>query len=375
VTSAFEPAPRGAGAPIVALGAGWSLECTGCVPVGGGLIHRSFRVTVPGSTPAGPEEHLLLQELNRHVFTDLDALAANVALVGGVLRTPARVRPTVDGRRWFADDDGRGWRLMTWIDNSTPAPATGSPEVAARLGTAFARFHRDVIDVDPERLHVTIPHFHDPARRGERMVELVLADPHGRRADSQGVGHAAHELTVHQELIQVAASWREPAVPTRVAHLDATPANVLVDEASGEVVAVIDLDTVMPSSWLWDVGDLLRTACTRRPRPRPWLGTTPVFAIGGDPVPLPEFVPAAADALIDAYVAEIGGVLTPAELAALPGAGAVVAQEQAVRFLTDYLEGDVYYPVSFPDENLWRALQQLSLIPPMLEYAERKARA
>jgi hypothetical protein len=90
-----------------------------------------------------------------------------------------------------------------------------------------------VIDVDPERLHVTIPHFHDPARRGERMVELVLADPHGRRADSQGVGHAAHELTVHQELIQVAASWREPAVPTRVAHLDATPANVLVDEASG----------------------------------------------------------------------------------------------------------------------------------------------
>jgi hypothetical protein len=100
-----------------------------------------------------------------------------------------------------------------------------------------------------------------------------------------------------------------------------------------------------------------------------------VFAIGGDPVPLPEFVPAAADALIDAYVAEIGGVLTPAELAARPGAGAVVAQEQAVRFLTDYLEGDVYYPVSFPDENLWRALQQLSLIPPMLEYAERKARA
>ncbi|MCU1456064.1 MAG: aminoglycoside phosphotransferase, partial [Actinomycetia bacterium] len=149
--SPFPFAPDGTGDPVVALREGWNLVAKECVPVGGGLIHRSFRAEVESG------EHLLLQELNRHVFTDLDALAANVALVGGALHTPARVRPTVQGRRWFADRDGRGWRLMTWIDGTVQAPSAGGPAVAARLGAAFARFHRDVADIDPERLHVTIP--------------------------------------------------------------------------------------------------------------------------------------------------------------------------------------------------------------------------
>ena len=369
MTGPFPFAPDGSGDPVVALRAGWGLDCGECVPVGGGLIHRSFRITT------GTGEHLLLQELNRHVFTDLDALAANVALVGGALRTPARVRPTVDGRRWFADVDGRGWRLMTWIDGTRQAPRVGGPAVAARLGTAFARFHRDVLDLDPERLHVTIPHFHDPARRFATLLELVGTDPHGRAHSSEEAADALHRLSDQKELIEVAAAWREPSVPTRVAHLDATPANVLVDDESGEVVAVIDLDTVMPSSWLWDFGDLLRSACTRAMEPEPWRQTTSALAARGVAALPPEvFDPAAADALLDAYRAEIGDALTAAELAALPGAGTVVAYEQAVRFLGDHLDGDRYYAVTHPGENLERAQLQLSLLESMQEYADRKAR-
>ncbi len=339
-------APDGRGDPVAALQAGWGLACTACDPVGGGFVHRSFRVeTAPG-------EHLLLQELNRHFFHDLDALAANVALVGGVLRTPARVRPTTTGRRWFADDDGRGWRLMTWIEGTVPASPAGGPAVAARLGTAFARFHRDVSDLDPERLHMTIPAFHDPAGRVATLLDLVRTDPHDRLAGSEEAVDALHRLSDQKRLVEVAGTWREPAVPTRVAHLDATPDNVLVDECTGEVVAVIDLDTAMPSSWLWDVGELLRSACT---------------------TPAEVFDPAAADALLDAYRAEIADLLTPAELDALPRTGAVVAYEQAVRFVSDHLDGDRYYAVSRPGENLERARLQLSLLGSMQEYADRKA--
>ncbi|MCU1456047.1 MAG: MdsC protein, partial [Actinomycetia bacterium] len=261
-------------------------------------------------------------------------------------------------------------------DGTVQAPSAGGPAVAARLGAAFARFHRDVADIDPERLHVTIPDFHNPGRRSEELVELVLTDPHGRVAGSQEVGAVGHELTVHRRLIEVANGWREPAVPTRVAHLDATPTNVLVDDASGDVVAVLDLDTVMPSSWLWDVGDLLRSACCRPPelKPEPSRAIFSVMVGQGPPVPLPEFDPEAADALLDAYRAGVGDLLTPDELAALPISGAVVAYEQSVRFLSDYLEGDRYYAVSHPGENLDRARQQVSLIDPMQAYAERKAR-
>lgn len=340
------PDRSGDGDPAVALQAGWGLTCGACESVGGGLIHRSFRVTVESG------EHLLLQELNRHVFTDLDALAANVALVGGALRTPARVRPTVEGRRWFADRDGRGWRLMTWIDGTRPAPRAGGPVVAARLGTAFARFHRDVLDLDPDRLHVTIPHFHDPARRLAGLLAIAAEDPHGRAA---GARDALAAIDAHLALVDVARGWREPEVPTRVAHLDATPANVLVDEETDAVVAVIDLDTVMPGSWLWDVGDLLRSACTTDAQPE-------------------SFDPVAADALLDAYRVEIGDALTPAELAALPGSGAVVAYEQAVRFVSDHLDGDRYYAVTSPGENLERAQLQLSLLASMQEYADRRSR-
>jgi Ser/Thr protein kinase RdoA (MazF antagonist) len=352
VTSPLPFAPDGAGEPGVALSTGWGLAAAECVPVGGGFVHRSFRVT----TETG--EHLLLQELNRHFFTDLDALAANVALVGGALRTPARVRTTTTGRRWFADDDGRGWRLMTWIDGTIQAPAFTGAEVAAKLGTAFARFHLDVVDVDPERLHVTIPNFHDPARRAGTLAGLVKSDPNGRSASSQA---ALQALGAARALVDVAVGWRSPEVPTRVAHLDATPGNVLLDAESRGIVAVIDLDTVMPSSWLWDVGELVRSGCTRLQ----------------DDATRPEdaevFDEEAADVLLETYTNEVGAALSPAELAALPIAGAVVAYERALQFVTDHLEGDVMFRVDRPDENLERAQLQLSLARSIQEYAERKA--
>ena len=136
-------------------------------------------------------------------------------------------------------------------------------------------------------------------------------------------------------------------VPRRVAHFDAKLDNILFRD--GEAVCLVDLDTLMPGAWFWDVGDLLRSGA----------------AIGAEDDPDPEratAVPERYQAILDGYREAVAGVAEPAELEAAERAGAVITYEQAVRFLTDWIAGDVYYRISRPTQNLDRARAQLRLL-------------
>lgn len=295
----------------------------------------------------------LLQRLNPSVFADPDAVMANVAAVTGHLR--AKGEPTltlVDSRGGgpsSPDDTGALWRMYTYIDGAHPFGVETADD-AALVGRTFGHFHRLLDDLDPNALRVSLPDFHDPARRVTQLESARDDDPHRRSAEARPL---VDELLHLRGLAVAGEALRR--LPARVAHNDAKAANLLVDDCGKNPPVVVDLDTVMAGSVLWDVGDMVRSST----------GTADESAAGV------RFDVARYDALVDAWLGEVSELLTPEERAAVPVAGPVVTFEQAVRFLTDHLQGDVYFRVGFPGENLNRARNQFELLRSMLSILDK----
>src|SRR5205807_224787 len=201
--------------------------------------------------------------------------------------------------------------------------------------------HRGVAGLDPAALVETLPGFHDPARRLAALRAVAADDPCGR---ADGVAAEIGAAEAGEPLAARAADLGARA-PRRVCHYDAKLDNVLFSP-DGEAVCLVDLDTVMPGAWFWDVGDLLRSAATTAAEDEP------------DPSRV-TVEPALYQAILDGYAGGLGpDVATPAETEAVGYAGAIVTYEQAVRFLTDWIAGDVYYRISRPAQNLDRARAQ-----------------
>jgi Ser/Thr protein kinase RdoA (MazF antagonist) len=352
-------------ADVAEAGAGLGLDGvpTDAARVGTGHIHDSWVVTceigAPTATPVAPTApagtRYLVQRINTVIFEDPRALAANLGVVARYLRAPPVMIPTANGSFLWHSPSGQWWRAFEFVEGTITTPNVASAAVAEELGKAFGGFHRDTAGLPPTLLRTILPGFHDPARRRRQLDDVVEADPCGR------VGTSRRELGLLasvDHLAGLAGVLSSTALPARVAHFDAKPANVLFDARSGRARGVIDLDTVMPGSWLWDIGDLIRS------------GTCPAAE---DSVELDEV---SLDlglyrALLGGYLDEAGPLLSAEERAAMASAGLVVTYEQAVRFLTDYLAGDVYYRVDRPAHNRDRFWVQLTLLQSML--ADRSA--
>ena len=303
-----------------------------------GHINDGYLVTADGG-------RYLLQRLNPLVFADPDAVMANVIAVTDHLRANGeptlRLISTVDGAPSWRDREGALWRMYAYIDGHRSF-AVASPDDAAVVGRAYGRFHRLVADLDPARLRVSMPRFHDPAHRLAQLETAAEDDPHHRLPE---VCAMVDTLRTIRQTIDADTALAD--LPVRVAHYDAKAANLLV----GPTVVVVDLDTVMPGSVLWDVGDMVRSST----------GTAEEDVAGVS------FDADRYDALTEAWLTEVGDLLTDGERHAVPKAGLVTTFEQAVRYLTDHLQGDVYFRVTRPGENLDRARNQLDLLRSMIE--------
>lgn len=278
----------------------------------------------------------LLQYLNASVFANPDAVMHNIGIITGHLRRKREPTLTLVPTRHPIDVR---WRMYEYVDG-VPL-AVGSADDAALVGRAYGRFHRLVAEVDPASLRVSLAGFHDPARRMAQLESAVETDRHGRLHDVCAMVDALQTLR-HA----IGADSGLTGLPVRVAHYDAKAANLVV----GHTIVVVDLDTVMPGSVLWDVGDMVRSST----------GTSDESAGAV------RFDSERYQALVEAWLSEVGDLLTPEERAAVPAAGPVVTFEQAVRFLTDHLRGDVYFRVSYPGQNLDRARNQLELLRSMV---------
>lgn len=324
--------------------------------LGSGHIHETYEVGARG--PGGVRRYCL-QRFNEEVFADLAKVMENIRRVTEHLRTRVEARggdpdretltlvPARDGAAYARDEEGVAWRAFLLVEDARTVDVPKAAGEAYHAARAFGRFVADLADLPGPRLHETIPGFHDTPRRLARLAAAVEGDAAGRAGEVRPEVEFALARTPAASRITGALASGE--LPERVIHNDTKINNVLLDAASGEGVCVIDLDTVMPGSFLYDFGDAVRAGAARCAE-----DAAEADRAGVD---LDRF-----RALARGYLEALAGVLTPLEVAWMPHACELLALECGARFLTDHLEGDRYFRVTRPGQNLARARTQFAMV-------------
>ncbi len=322
------------------------------VPIGGGHINDTFKAVDSNSGCA-----YILQRINHNVFTDVELLQSNIERVTAHIRAKLQSRgendidrkvltfiKASDSGKTYVRDGGSYWRVMLMIEDAETRGEI-TPENARKAGKAIGHFQEMLSDIDG-RIGESIPDFHNMELRLCQFRQSIAADSCGRLAQ---VTQLVEELKKREVKACMAERlYREGRMPKRICHCDTKIDNMLFDR-DGEVLCMIDLDTVMPSFVLSDFGDFLRTAAN----------TGREDDLDLDNV---EFDMEIYHAFREGYLEEATAFLTDVEIAALPYAAERFAYMQAVRFLTDYLNGDTYYRIAYADHNLVRARAQFKLV-------------
>ncbi len=313
---------------------------TGLNRHGSGHIHLTYRV----DTAAGA---FLLQRLNARVFPDLDAIADNTARIAAHLAgspgdrlTP---RATRRGGLLHRDAAGQAWRVFDFLAGTVSYDIAPGPAIIEAAARAFGEFQKRLADLPGPPLRETLPGFHDTRLRFARLEQAAAADPAGRRSG------CVAELEALLGRRHLASALQDLQLPVRTVHNDTKLNNLLFGAVSGEPRCVIDWDTTMPGLAAHDFGDMVRTMAGDCAEDEP--DTARV-----------RLVPERLEAIRRGYLSAVADWLTPAEIASLDLGARTLLFEQACRFLTDHLQGDVYYPVHRPDHNRVRTRVQLALL-------------
>ena len=328
---------------------------------GKGHINDTFCVVC--KTPEGGTARFILQRLSQAAFPHPEEVMENfvgitsylrreiLAEGGDPLRETLSLVKTGDGADFVTDAEGRAWRLMPFIENAE-CYQSATPELFAASGRAFGRFQYMLRDYPARTLHETIPHFHDTESRFEQFLAALEADKLNR---AEGVSPEIQFILRRKADCGVALrALREGKLPLRVTHNDTKLNNILIDRDTREGICIIDLDTTMPGLAINDFGDSIRFGANHCMEDEQDL-TKVNFDIS------------LYEVFTRGFLEGARGSLTPAELEYLPWGARLMTLECGIRFLTDYLDGDHYFHVSHPRQNLDRARTQLKLVKDMEE--------
>ncbi len=322
---------------------------------GNGHVNQTFVVETT-------ERRYILQHLNTSVFKRPHEVMANIEAVTEHLRRcliaagedaergTMRVIYTHNGAHGYTDSEGRFWRAYDFVENTICRLLVDSPETFARVGEAFGDFQRRLSDFPAETLYESIPLFHDTTNRYANFLASLQADPMDRAKDIEPEIRAIQGRADRVSLIVDALASGE--IPLRVTHNDTKLSNLLLDAETEKSVCIIDLDTVMPGSALYDFGDSIRAGASSADEDEQDLSKV-------------HFLPAMFEAYAYGFLKGTAGALTPRELELLPDGAYLMTLECAIRFLGDYLDGDIYFHTTYPTHNLIRARTQLKLLEEM----------
>jgi Phosphotransferase enzyme family len=325
-----------------------------------GHINDTYLIT---SDLAGVPEQFIFQRINHFVFRDPEGLMANFEKITRHLRSRLEKLPGRDpdretlnllysrsGRCCYVSPAGEYWRAYRFVGDVHIVNVAARPEEAFEAGLAFGRFQRLLSDLDAASLRETIPFFHHTPRRFSRFREVLARDSQNRAREAQdAVAFAFEREPMTGVITDALAAGR---LPLRITHNDTKINNVLFDNRTGKAICVIDLDTTMPGSSLYDFGDMVRT-------------TTSFAAEDEKDLSRVKLEMEMFRALAEGYLREAGDFLTSRELDLLVFSGKLITFTIGLRFLTDFLEGDVYFRVHRPGQNLDRARAQFALVRSM----------
>ena len=333
---------------------------TEAIPYGSGHINDTVRLTC--ELENGKQKRYILQRMNDDIFKNPVELMENVMNVTSFLRKKIEERGgdperetlnvirTVDGKNFLKDEDGDFWRTYIFIENATSLDMVRTPEDFYNSAVAFGNFELLRQDYPAAPLDETIPNFHNTVSRFADFKKAVEEDVCGRAKEVQDEIRFVMEREADTHVICDALAKGE--IPLRVTHNDTKLNNIMIDNETGKGICVIDLDTVMPGSALYDYGDSIRFGASTGAEDEKNLdlvscdmGLFEIYTKG--------------------YVEGCGGSLTEKEIRMMPMGAKLMTLECGMRFLADYLQGDVYFKIHRPEHNLDRCRTQFKLVADM----------
>jgi hypothetical protein len=331
-------------------------------PYGSGHIHDTFLVETDGP------DNYILQRLNSNVFKNVPQMQENIERVTMHIRKKLLLKKSQDikrecltfinsisGKTWITDSDGSYWRISIYIPDHRTYDIMDTPLKALEAGKAIGRFQAMLADFSGEPLNETIPYFQHVGKRLETL-SIKIKEDRVHRAGS--VKDEIGFITERAERMKVIINLGiEGVIPLRITHNDTKFNNILLDK-NDKALCLIDLDTVMPGFIHYDFGDAMRTGANSAAEDEADLSKV-------------NFDISMFKAFSEGYLSEAATFLTRSELEYLAFSPLLITYTQAVRFLTDYIDGDRYYKIHHPGHNLQRTRSQIQLVKSMEEqYSE-----
>ncbi|MCQ2417399.1 MAG: aminoglycoside phosphotransferase family protein [Oscillospiraceae bacterium] len=324
-------------------------EMSAYTTITNGNINTTYRVTYRNED--GSEKSYIFQRINTVVFHNPIQIMQNIDLVTTHIRSKCpnertlHFHHTSEGKNYLFTDDDAFWRVMNWVDSITFDTCTDLAVIEA-TGAAFGKFQNQLSDFDGSKLFETIPDFHNTKKRLDTLFAHVAEDPCQRVADVKA--EIDYLASVRELAGSLSVRYAEGAFPVRVTHNDTKSNNVLFDKETKMPIVVIDLDTVMPGMAMYDFGDAVRFIANTAAEDEADLS-------------LVSFDTEKFAAFCKGFLGEVGRSLTQAEIDSLVLASFSITIELASRFLDDYITGDKYFKVLYPEHNLVRTRCQLTL--------------
>lgn len=310
-------------------------------PYGNGHINLTLLVTTD-------EKRYIMQIMNTVVFKNSDNLMSNICAVTEFLRNKGietlEVIPTKDGKPYYKGE--KSVRVYKFIENTVTYQTPKDAQVFKNTGKAFGEFQNQLEDFDASVLYETIPDFHNTPDRFEKFKEALFNDCANRKKDCEKeIKFILERQNTYSKIID---GLNAKTIPLRVTHNDTKLNNILMDADSDEARAIIDLDTVMPGSMLYDFGDSIRFGASTAAEDEQNLNKV-------------DFDIELFEAYASGFIPAVKNSITDAEIKLLPYSAYLMTIECGIRFLTDYLSGDTYFRTAYPEHNLIRARTQLKL--------------
>ena len=332
--------------------------------LGEGFINDTYVITTEGSSP-----NYILQRKNKQIFTDVPSMMDNISRVtahlkakvvaagGDPMREVMTLTPTKSGELYFLDTDGEYWAACVFISDTVAYNSAATPELAYQGGKGIGKFQSQLSDFEGTLADI-LPGFHNMRFRFEQWDETIKSDKAGRVASLKE--EISWIESRREKMMTLWAKVESGAIPQRVTHNDTKINNILFDK-KGDVLCVIDLDTVLSATCLHDYGDALRSYTNTGEEDDSNLNNV-------------ESSLAIFESYTKGYLSEAGVFLNKAERENLASWGIFITSEQVLRFLMDYINGDTYYKIKSADHNLVRTHAQYKLLQSMeAQYPQMKA--
>jgi thiamine kinase-like enzyme len=327
-------------------------------PLEGGLINNSYKVT---SQLNGYS--FLLQRINHHVFTDPEAVQRNYQLLWNFIRAE-RLEFDIPEPKYFPDDallycdsNNNYWRVFEFIENTRMLAIAEKPEQAETTAGTFAAFTASFTEFNAALLKETIPGFHNLSLRYRQFKDALNSELYERRRKAVPLIEESEQRVRYVNFYEVITESDE--FPRRVMHHDAKIANILFSKTTGKVICPVDFDTVMPGYFFSDLGDMIRSmACSADENSTDFENISIRKSFY--------------EAILEGYLSVMQKQFTASEIKYIHYAGLLMIYMQALRYMADYLNGDIYYRITYPEQNFDRAKNQLTLLKRLEEFLKKK---